>query len=209
MKKTITFLMMTLVFATFASAQKANLLSETTLFTSDATLQRKVIMDESYTTVSGSKNGVKYRYYLSDASGSFEAEEGRGLELTLDNRFKNWSVQCKKDAIDDSKMCYLNLDLDLFLFMQADGEMRLSVGASRYPGSSIAIRVDDKPAFVANERAAFSGAKAKEIVEAIKGGKQVITRYDKWPQGTNDATFGTYGFAEAVEYLRWALTQIK
>jgi hypothetical protein len=86
----------------------------------------------------------------------------------------------------------------------------LLVGSNTSPGSNVAIRVDDTPAFTGNEKAPFIGVNAQKVIDALKAGTRVTTRYVKWPQNTNvDASFELYGFDEAYDYVNWALKQIK
>lgn len=211
--KTIFTMIAILILGLGISGQKKDVIPDTAKFTEDAVWETKAYgsgnNSVAFRYATGTKNGVKYRYYT-DGSGSLDGEPGRGLdELTADSLDRKWSVKCTKDAIDDSKTCVLNRGLGLFVFMRADGNLNISVGASHDTGSDIAIRVDENPAYVTAQRAGFNDVKTREIIEAIKKGKSVVTRYDEFAKGRKDATFSTYGFAEAMEFLKWALTQIK
>lgn len=196
-------------FAMSVSGQTRRIFTEEAKFTDDTVWTKQSIGAEDFRSASGTKNGVVFKYW-SDGSGAFESAKGRGLEPRAGERVDNWRVSCDKDVIDDSKTCYLSRGDALFVIMRGGGDVLVSVGTSNDPGSSIAIRVDGKPAYLAAEKTGFTGVKAIEVIEAIRNGKSVVTRYSKFPGGGKvDTFFDTYGFAEAIEYLKWGLATIK
>lgn len=162
-------------------------------------------LEKPHKIESGSLNGVQYRFYYTDGSGSFGNNLDRIGMPDLDN---NWRVACKKDAIDDSKYCYMSFH-DLTVWKFSSGGYRVSVGGETYPGSEVAVRIDGAPA-ITGSKEIFGGPNADKIIEGLKAGKQVTTRYVRWPAGTNkDDTFQLVGFNEAFSYINWALSKIK
>ncbi|HEV7700318.1 MAG TPA: hypothetical protein VGO43_08835 [Pyrinomonadaceae bacterium] len=191
-----------------SSQEKARLIPEGIRFTPDGVMKEETYGSTTFRWESGLYQGVPYRLY-DDASGSFDGVKGLDERTRIGSMDTVWSVKCEKDAIDDSKSCYL-MRGGLILTLTANGETRIGVGGRAYPSSEVAIRVDSDPAFIAPEKAGFAGMKANQIIEAIKKGVNVTTRYQEWPSGGNkDAKFSTYGFAEAFEYLRWVIVKIK
>lgn len=86
----------------------------------------------------------------------------------------------------------------------------ISVGTRKYPGSLIAIRIDDNEPFRAFEKDNFKGEEALKIINQLKIAKQITTRYTKFPSpGSTDDTFEVYGFNEAFQYINWAFSKIK
>lgn len=159
-------------------------------------------------TAAGTLNGVAYSFFFS-GSGSIEGAPGNGLEYKGRDAKKNWHVSCKKDLIDDSKTCYMDI-YDLTIFVSSKLGTFVSVGGQTVPGSSVVIRIDDRPAITSSSKGPFVGQQASEIVTGLKTAKRVVTRYEKWPSGVNvDKAFELYGFNEALAYLNWAVSKIK
>lgn len=179
-------------------------------FTPDSVIQREAsVIDprRSSQTASGRINGVAYRFYYSDGSGTFEGTQGNGVDYRR-SMAENWSVGCKKDAIDDSKFCYMQI-FDLWIWRFGPERYMVSIGAKHYPGSGIALRIDQHPASTAKE-SGFTGPEALALIEKLKTAKSVTTRFQEWPNGYNtDQTFALYGFAETFQYVNWAYDQIR
>lgn len=207
--KAILWLIMILILGLGVSGQtKADIIPNNERFTPNGIISISPHVGGQIET--GTVNGVAYRYYYSDGSGTFEGVSGNGITPGAKYDFKqNWSVSCKKDPIDDSKYCNMSkADLSIFLFSKSG--LYVSIGGNNYPGSDVAIRVDTQPATIGNEKAQFSGDKAKQIIDALKSGKQITTRYQKWPQGYDTtSTFDLSGFNEAFQFINWAFGKIK
>lgn len=111
----------------------------------------------------------------------------------------HWVVNCESDAITDQRVCTIRRD---GIFIYWSGEYRIMTTGDIYPLSTMSFRVDSNQAFSANEDRGLSASDSRRLVDQIKSGSEVTTRYKQWPYGTNvDTTFPTTGFAEAIEYL--------
>lgn len=199
------------------SGQKADLIPGDAVFTPDTKIEytkdflepewrkntRDIFVPLKYAT--GTINGVAFKFYYSDSSGSIDGQKGNGL----DGAGQNWSVGCKKDPIDDTKQCRMSI-YDLSITVHSDGSPVVYIGASHDPGSNVVIRIDGEKAISIPEGTQFLGRNAPQIIERLSTAKQVTTRYSKWPrEGYQDKTFELYGFNEAYAYINWALKQIK
>ena len=158
----------------------------------------------------GQLNGVNYRFYYTDGSGTFSGAADGALTTGFD-RNRDWKTACRKDAMDDKKSCYLQRG-DLWIWLYGDGRLQVSIGGDQYPGTSASIRVDSNTAITspANNEGFFTTAHARRIVEQLHSGSRVATRYVDWPyRSAVDSTFDLQGFDEAYQYIQWALKQIR
>lgn len=148
----------------------------------------------------GSFRGLKYQIYYSDGSGSLQGNPDSTLDY--DNRDKNWHIVCKIDKMDDSRWCYLSRE-DLILGIWKDGSYYVSVGYNHQPGSKISVRVDKNEPISALESKGFSSLQARKIIEQLKSGNTVLTRYQKWQYKADcDKSFTPDRFSEAWELLQ-------
>ncbi len=159
----------------------------------------------------GILNGVEYRIYYSDGSGSFVGRRGGNLADVMSFQY-NWHVSCRKDVITDGKSCFMNRGAT-FVFVDDTGAYNLHLGTDHYPGSDIVIRIDNgKPIFM-NSRTStgsFGPRLSAAIIQSISKAKTVTTRYYKWPRNLPlDATWEPYGFNEALAYIKWAASRIR
>lgn len=182
-------------------------------FTPDSVIQRETsVIDprRPSQTASGRLNGVAYKFYYSDGSGRFEGSDGLGIDVTRGGMSvldQSWSVACKKDAIDDSVHCSA-IRGDLWIFKTKTRTI-VSVLGTKEPGSKIAIRVDENPAFTAPEAVGWVET-SEPILRQLLAGKKAVTRYTRWPEGTHaDKEIGLYGLSAVMAYLDWAIQQIK
>ena len=119
-----------------------------------------------------------------------------------------WSLTCRMDKIDDSRSCHLRRG-DLFVFRTETGHL-VDVGSDNYPGSSISIRVDDHPPLTAPAKTAFQEAQAKRVLGQLRSGRNVVTRYQKWPyESYIDTEISLYGAAEALDLLDKAFLSLR
>ena len=186
------------VFTTISNA--AQLLDLSMKFKNDS----KIIQAGPSKRVVGTLNGVAY-FYGENACAVFSA--------TPDNNWRNlkgpgnWWIRCGKDAMEDFAYCDMTRE-DLAVSLYDDGRVFVIIGVNNYPGSKIAIRIDKgKP--ISGE-AGFVGNEARKIIEKLKAGKTVTTRYQEWPYRVNiDKTMNLYGLREALEFLYWVVPRIK
>ena len=220
MKKALilTFAIIGLAATAFAQqAKKADLLKETDLFTPDAKVmvteedpmfvrlrkQAPQVRLPTFTPekfIAGTKNGVRYKYWLSDGSAEFESSDHK-----FTAPFSNWRVGCKNDPIDDTTFCWMSFK-DLMIFKRAFHE-GIGIGHDHYPGSGVAIRVDGEKPFRGG--ATIPDRQASLIILRLLTGKTVATRYTKWPENVYvDSTFDLYGFNEAHDYMGWLFGKV-
>lgn len=189
----------------------SNLIHPSRPFTSDAIVSNEEL--ELLSTIevnvveNGVKDGVTYRIFYSDGSGTFAGKPENHLAV-VERPDANWNVGCKKDAMDDSRMCHLNRG-DLWVFAYTNGRRVVSIGDDIFPGTSVAIRIDGNTAIrsASDSDGDFGPQGSKAAIAQMKSGDRVSTRYVDWPYQTNvDSEYDLYGFSQAYEYLEWALT---
>ncbi|GAB1837405.1 hypothetical protein MyNCGM121_41850 [Achromobacter xylosoxidans] len=151
----------------------------------------------------GEKSGIKYRFYHSDGSGTVAGDADNDISY-LRARPSNWSLSCKQDPMNDRRSCSAERG-DLFLYYSGGGTYFVGISGSKYPGSSISVRVDDGKVISASESNGFSAAQSKAILNSIKPGSKLATRYVDWPYQTNEDTVSNvYGTDVVLDYLKWA-----
>ncbi|MCF5868314.1 hypothetical protein [Aeromonas veronii] len=150
----------------------------------------------------GTYEGVKYRIYFADGSGTIQGMPTNTLDYVGDQYGSNWSTQCQFDEIDDTHWCSLNKE-DLQIGIWKDGTPFVSVGHSHYPNSNIAIRVDKSKPVTASEKNGFTKDQSAKIIQQMKVGSTIVTRYQKWPYQTNiDTSMQLFGFQQAWTILQ-------
>lgn len=83
----------------------------------------------------------------------------------------------------------------------ARGGMSFGVMGDDFPGEKEAIRVDSNPAYVFDDF--LSGDRAKRLLNEIRSGKNLTTRYSEWPYHVNrDRTLQICNLAEAIDECR-------
>jgi hypothetical protein len=150
----------------------------------------------------GTYDGIKYRIYFSDGSGTIQGLSTNTLDNISDKYETNWSTRCKRDEMDDKHWCSLGRE-DLRIGIWKDGTPFVSIGSSHYPDSDIAIRVDKNKPITASEKIGFTNAQSLEIIDQLKKGNSVLTRYQEWPyQSNKDTSLELFGFPQAWEILQ-------
>ena len=153
-------------------------------------------------TETGSHDGIKYRIYFSDGSGTVQGLPTNTLDYVGDQHGTNWSTRCKRDEMDDTHWCALDRG-DLRIGIWKDGTPFVSIGNSHYPNSDIAIRVDKNKPITASEKIGFTSAQSLETIDQLKKGNSVLTRYQEWPyQSNKDKSLELFGFPQAWEILQ-------
>lgn len=190
--------------------EKATLLKPRAPFTESGAISNTEIGSELHKIEDGILNGVAYRVYYTDGSGTFSGSPDGKLGGAL-GRQSEWSTACKKDAINDKKSCHLQRE-DLWVWLSQGGRVDVFIGGEHYPGTSATIRVDSKPAIKtpSNNEGFFTTAQSKQIVQQLISGNTVVTRYIDWPyRAEKDESFDLSGFDEAYAYIQWAIKQIR
>lgn len=156
---------------------------------------------------SGDLNGVKYRFWYADGSGTFAGTRGNSLSLT-ERTQSNWATRCVKDAMNDSVRC-MATTRDLTLSVRKDGSYFVVIGSDHYPGTDVAIRIGKSIPVTASSEVQFRPPKSSQLLEQMRNGVTITTRYQEWPyKEYRDSTFELYGFDEVRSYLQWAVKNI-
>lgn len=156
---------------------------------------------------SGVVAGVSYRYYREDGSGSMQGSPDTSIDDDVDGRTL-WAMGCERDAMSDLVTCYVSKG-DLWLWAaKGRGHVVVSIGSEHYPGSSSAARVDSNKPIRTSAAAAghFGVPESRALIAQMKAGKQITTRYMRWPNRYwIDHAQSLYGFEQALAYLNWAI----
>jgi hypothetical protein len=89
--------------------------------------------------------------------------------------------------------------------LNESGELFVVVGTNHYPQSGVAVRVDELEAH-RSSATGFAERDASAIIDQLRMGASVTTRYQQWPSPTNvDRRMELYGFDEALSMLRWMM----
>ena len=171
----------------------------------------QVLKDEQGQIIEhGAINGVKYRVYYTDGSGSFLGKKGGTLDWT--EYQENWRVGCRKDAMSDEVSCSASVhDLHLSIVNWRGGKFLYVaiIGSNHYPGSKVAIRFDRETPILGGRINGYAFENAETIMARLAKAETVTTRYQKWPyRAPVDRTWEVYGAKEVIDYLKWAVTRI-
>ncbi len=162
----------------------------------------------------GVLNGVHYKLYYSDGSGTFAGSKNG--EVAAPGNFEmgaDWSVACEKDAMTDKKTCTLNRK-HLYITVNSRGHISIFIVGSdeQYPGTRVTVRIDSHQAIhsPSGSNGSFTNSQSMEILRQLKSSSKVTTRFEGWPYGNNeDTSFNLNGFPEAYEYIWWAVKRIE
>ncbi|MFH7326259.1 hypothetical protein [Desulfurivibrio sp. C05AmB] len=149
----------------------------------------------------GTYNNLKYRFWYSNGSGAVQGLPTNTLDYEQDKYGTNWSLGCQKYQADDAYWCSLYKPA-LRVVITKDASYLVSVGRSHYPGSSITVRVDDNEPIQETGKTVFSKQQSAAIVEQLKRGESVLTRYQEWPHREDkDEVIDLFGFKEALAIM--------
>jgi hypothetical protein len=201
-------------------APKIDLIQSTSPFSPSSTISNHTFSTGASSPVKkevGTVNGVAYEFFYSDGSGLFAGDPKASLnDSNPRNRIAAWEtawhVGCEKDPITDEKTCHADKG-DFRVWTNAAGRSEVYVGSEHYPGSQVVIRIDKTSPLAINSRVydgGFGYRASPGIINRIAAAKFVSTRYQKWPyRDYVDETWNTYGFKEALAYIKWAVAHIK
>lgn len=115
-------------------------------------------------------------------------------------KFSQWSVDCRIDAMTDAKTCLIHSSPVRLVVAVKNGNLEaIMVGGRHDPGSNVMIRLDSNQPLSAREPG-FRGHAAAMIIESIPKAKRILTRHTEWPSKQVDGEFSTEGFADAFEF---------
>lgn len=172
----------------------------------------KVTCHVSYDLMSGSHNvmrrvetgvlnGIKYRFYYTDGSGSVQGLTENVLDVLKDKNGENWSIRCRKDEMNDTHYCAMTRQALTVGAFDTSSHF-VSVGSEHFPGSSIVARVDKQDPVTAAAKSGFTTSQETSLIAAMSSGTSVLTRYVQWPYQTNkDKKISLYGFKSALEII--------
>lgn len=210
------FIVLTLVCATGSNAQEiSSLLDHHEKFTANG----KIYEDNLYGFPTyhevGVLNGVAYRIYFLDGSGSFEGAKGNGIDpkviadRNIDDFKKNWMISCREDAVD-ILACGIVIP-GISVIIDTKGQDFVAIHGDGDPrGAIVEIRLDNALNFVGGKDSRFDGSTANQIIDRLKTAKQVTTNFRRPNNRQNvTRTFDLYGFNEAFTYVKWVVSKCK
>lgn len=134
---------------------------------------------------------------LADTSNQRLEKLQKLLEESSESELNDWYPVCNKDRFNGSKIC--TLSKDPLLVMLKDGTYAVSVGKHHYPKSKSAIKIDNNATIYGYEGISES---PKKVIEQLKKGKKVFTRYQEWPYRQNlDREIDLTGFPGKFEEM--------
>lgn len=115
----------------------------------------------------------------------------------------NWTVSCRRDKMTSARSCLVYKD-DLYVGVYGNGRLTFSVGDEHFPGSQSSIRIGSRR-FDTGQRDGYF-PNAPQLVQLMKNGTPVVTRYMKWPyREWIDKEFVSYGLGTAIQAAHWIL----
>ncbi|MFM2348280.1 MAG: hypothetical protein RL654_3033 [Pseudomonadota bacterium] len=161
----------------------------------------------SENTESGEINGIKYKIDRENGDAVFQGIEGASLDGSSVWDGTNWTAACKRDAMSDGITCHLKRGA-LWVFQFKTGRTTVSIGSDHYPGSSVAVRIDNLPPIQApaGKDGNLDTSASGSVTTQLSKGQKFRTRYMKWPyREWVEGEEGTRGFTPAHEYLKWVM----
>jgi hypothetical protein len=222
--RSLVSILLALVFANGSMSQEITpLLNQNEKFTPSG----KVYQDDLYGFPTfhedGVLNGVQYRIYFLDGSGTFEGVKGNGIDRTwnknesateglkyIADMKKNWKILCREDAVD-ILTCIMVIP-GISIILNTKGQQSVAIhGDDGDPlGLIVGIRLENGADFEGGKDSWFVGETAARIIDGLKISKQVTTSFRR----ANDApsrrrTLDLYGFNETFTYLNWLINKCK
>jgi hypothetical protein len=112
-----------------------------------------------------------------------------------------WDISCRRDKMTSARSCTIYRE-DLWVGVYGNGRMTFSVGDEHFPGSQTSIKIGSRR-FDTGQRDGYFG-NAPQLVQLMKNGTPVVTRYMKWPyREWIDQEFVAHGLGTAVQVARW------
>ncbi|EPW3466519.1 hypothetical protein ACWJ7M_003525 [Acinetobacter baumannii] len=123
--------------------------------------------------------------------------------LKLNNEWNYGS--CYKDRFNGAKICSIHNKNIMVAII--NGEQKIYIGSNHYPGKKTAVKIDNGITYYGKE-GYFNNSKV--IIDEMKKGNIIYTRYVKWPYEYNvDSEISLIGFTNALNNLRQRYCEIK
>jgi hypothetical protein len=172
-----------------------------------------------FTKEEGIYNGVSYRFYHSDGSGTFgrfeetekdrivrESMERAGHKHKTTKELIGWKTTCKQDAMTGKRHCSTNKN-DLWVSWFDNSQLIISIGSKPAPGSQIALRFGKEAPLTTSEKGWY-GEPAIKLLQRLIAEKRVATRYRNWPANIDiDKETELFGLKEVCDFLKFAVAQ--
>lgn len=144
------------------------------------------------------------------SEGTVQTGTHRGVPYTISadgsGMAGQWSLRCLQDTMTDHRYCSVSSG-PLWVLVDAKGPINISVGSNHYPGSRVALRLDNGTPRTASADG-FNRAESSTLLRSILRAKSVRTRHVEWPDRVHtDESVTTEGLQEALDVARWAISQ--
>lgn len=160
--------------------------------------------EKSYYEVRHFPNNIKMIRRLDKDGATF-------FNYTSDEKFieNSWRVVCYRDHITDIKHCIIN-KYQVMLMKNSKHGLMFSVTKdvkSLHPLRTNYFKVDKNKAL--ETRSVFTGGTVNKIIEQMKRGELLYTRFSEWDGSQYEETLSLYGFSSAYEYMNMMYRRIK
>ncbi len=144
--------------------------------------------------------GTSNRTY-EDFEKDIKSKSERGASVhEYNSSLSDWNITCKRDRFDGTKMCLMlkrNEDVSVMIM---NGKYHVFVGRDHYPQTQSAIKIDNNATFYGYE-GLFKNSLT--IIEQMKKGKVVYSRYKEWPYDYNkDSEMSLLGFTRKFNEMK-------
>jgi len=154
----------------------------------------------------GSYQGIGYRIFYTDGSGVIQGESGKPLDVA--DYQDNWRLKCRANLSDSLRRCVLQKG-DLFIHRYQDGSFMVDVGSDKKSVSDMQVRIDNNEAVAANVQQGFTGEQTDLILEQMKTGKVIYTRYagasNQWE---TEKTVNLFSYSRAADLVEIVASEI-
>lgn len=216
-------IILALIFAVASNGQEIrSLLDRNEKFTANGKISEDDLYGFPTYHEDGVLNGVAYRIYFLDGSGTFEGVKGNGIERKwnknktaaeglkdIADMKKNWMISCREDGVDDL-VCGMVIP-GISVLIDTKGQEIVAVHGEGDPrGAVVGLRLDNGANFAGGKGSQFVGATATQIVEGLKSAKRVTTSF-RGPNARTSITktIDLYAFGEAFTYINWVIGKCK
>ncbi|CAN5378645.1 hypothetical protein BH10ACI2_BH10ACI2_11020 [soil metagenome] len=160
--------------------------------------------------VVGKRNGVEYRYYLDDVSGTVEGTKGGGTGARMGAYDpKSWGFHCQKSEKSGQKFCHFFREgIAIFTYTPDRSPVTLiartnfSLDDGKLDTFADVVQVDDDEIYNSRNKQFSSDALS------LMGAGKTLTLH-RGPAPGSVTAYSLYGFTEALELSEWAVKRIQ